>query len=190
MTKGKITVETKFTSELERLLKKEGIIFLTYCGLLTSDLINGMTGALEDAATDSDLSMGASNSLFTIFVELSQNMMNYSKVVAASDDAFDLRSIIMVGTNKNNEYYVSSQNIMTVDVKEKIEPRLIDVTSNDKETIKKMYRELRRSGKGKHSKGAGLGFYEMAKRCNKIEYEFQPTSENKVYFKFVATISM
>ena len=71
-----------------------------------------------------------------------------------------------------------------------VEPKLIEIKSLDKDGIKQRYKELRRSGANTHGKGGGIGFYEIAKRCDMIEYEFTQINENKFYFHFKATIKI
>ena len=44
-------------ANLEEILERDGIVFLTYGGFLTQPLIAGMTDALEAEAQRSDLSM-------------------------------------------------------------------------------------------------------------------------------------
>ena len=95
---------------LEKILEKDGIIFLTYGGVLTQSLIVAMTEALEKETEEADLSMRVANKIFTIFIELAQNMMNYSKSV--NKDGFDPKGLIVVGKTKDGEYYVFSQNIL------------------------------------------------------------------------------
>ena len=56
--------------------------------------------------------------------------------------------------------------------------------------MKKRYRELRKSGKNTHEKGGGIGFYEIAKRCDKIEYEFTSLNEDKFSFEFKAFVNV
>ena len=52
----------------------------------------------------------------------------------------------------------------------------------NQDELKTLYRELRKSGKGKHEKGAGIGFIEIARRSSSIEYEFSKIDENNHYF--------
>ena len=56
----------------------------------------------------------------------------------------------------------------------------------DKSEIKKVYKELRRSGKNMHEKGGGIGFYEIAKVTQYLEFEFQQINEERFYFVFKA----
>jgi hypothetical protein len=174
--------------QLELILQQDGIVFLTYGGFLTQSLIVGMTDALEREAENSELSMKISNNIFTIFIELAQNMMNYSKKVSSED--FDPKGLILVGKNSNGNYYVLSQNILDEKDKQKIEPKLKIIKKSTKDELKKLYREARKSGKNTHEKGGGIGFYEIAKRCEEIKYEFIsiPEDTTKYYFKFKAIL--
>jgi hypothetical protein len=164
-------------------------VFISYGGLLTQSLISAMTEALEKETQESEIGMGISSNLFTIFIELSQNMLNYSKTKDKGCRDINPGGLIVVSKNIDGTvYYVHSQNVISVDDKNVIEPKLKEVQTLDRDGIKKRYRELRRSGKGTHSKGGGIGFYEIAKRCDKVDYEFMPINEDKYYFHIKTTI--
>ncbi len=173
-------------SEIQDIVKRDGIVFLTYGGFLSQSLISGMTEALEQEAQESDLNMGDSNNIFTIFIELSQNMMNYSK----NKDKEEVKSegLVLVGKNKDDSYYVDSQNIVGLEDKNKLQLKLDEIKTMNKDELKLRYRELRRSGRDTHGKGAGIGFYEIAKRCSKIDYTFTKINDNRYYFHFKSTI--
>ena len=174
-------------SEIQNIVDQDGIVFLSYGGFLSQALIAGMTEALEKETEYSDLSMGVSTNIFTIFIELSQNMMNYSKSINLYDNSNKSEGLIMVSKDDNN-YYIDSQNIISVTDKEKIEPKLIEIKNSSKDEIKKLYRESRKSGRDTHGKGGGIGFYEIAKRCDKIDYDFKQINEEKLYFHIKTTI--
>ncbi|MGB5866489.1 MAG: SiaB family protein kinase [Arcobacteraceae bacterium] len=176
-------------SNIQEIVEKDGIVFLTYGGFLSQALISGMTEALEREAENNDLNMGDSSNIFTIFIELAQNMMNYSKNKAKDNNELKSEGLIIVGKDTKSNYYIHSQNVVGKEDKEKIEPKLEEILTLNKDEIKKMYRELRRSGKNTHGKGGGIGFYEIAKRCDKIDFEFREINENKFYFHFKAEIT-
>jgi hypothetical protein len=173
---------------IQKLVEDDGIVFLTYGGFLSQALIAGMTEALEQEAEQNDLNMGDSSNIFTIFIELAQNMMNYSKEKNPDSKKNKAEGLIVVGKDKEGNYYLHSQNVVALEDKEKIEPKLVEIKTFDREQIKQKYKELRRSGANTHGKGGGIGFYEIAKRCDEIEYEFNQINENKFYFHFKATI--
>ena len=169
--------------EIQRLVDKEGIVFVSYGGVLTQSLITAMTEALEQETADSDISLGVASNIFTIFIELTQNMMNYSKDIKKSCETIKPGGLIVVSKNtEGSAYFVHAQNIVSTKDKQKIEPKLQEVTSLDKDAIKKRYRELRRSGRHTHDKGGGIGFYEIAKRCDEITYQFTKINEDRYYF--------
>jgi hypothetical protein len=109
-------------------------------------------------------------------------MINYSK-----NEEEGSRQIVPAGEIEvryvNNEYYeIIARNIISIEDKQKIEPKLQEIKGLDKAGIKKRYRELRKSGQNTHQKGGGIGMYEIAKVSNKIIYEFKPINEDKFYF--------
>ena len=174
-------------NEVQKMVENDGIIFLSYGGYLSQTLIIGMTEALEREAEDNDVNLSVSSNIFTIFIELSQNMMNYSKAINTQDNSLNQQGLILV-SKSDNSYHIHSQNIVSTKDKEKIEPKLIEIQSLDKDGIKKRYRELRKSGQNTHGKGGGIGFYEIAKKCDFIEYNFKKINEDRFYFHIKTTI--
>jgi hypothetical protein len=172
--------------QLESILEEDNIIFLTYGGTFTQSLIAGMTGVLEREVEEAELSMKISNNIFVVFIELAQNVMNYSKRVKAQN-ILDPKGLIFVG-KKDDSYFVCSQNIISKEDKEKMEPRLQEIENATQEEIKKLYKEVRRSGKGSHEKGGGLGFLEIAKKVQNIEYSFKSLPNDTFYYKICTTI--
>jgi hypothetical protein len=171
---------------VQQMVDNDGIVFLSYGGYLSQTLISGMTEALEKEAEDNGITMSVSNNLFTIFIELSQNMMNYSKTL--NEDKIKAQGLILVSKDSDFNYHIHSQNIVSLADKEKIEPKLLEIQSLDKDGIKKRYRELRKSGQNTHGKGGGIGFYEIAKKCDNIEYNFTKIQEDRFYFHVKTTI--
>ena len=174
-------------NKIKNIVQEDGIIFLTYGGFLSQSLITGMTEALEKEAEYSNLKLGSANNIFTIFIELAQNMMNYSKS-RISGNKIRAEGLILVGKEDVKDYFIFSQNIISLDDKKKLEVKLKEVSSLDKDGLKRRYRELRREGREMHHKGAGIGFYEIAKRSDKIDYDFEQIEEDKYYFNFRVSI--
>ena len=126
--------------------------------------------------------------LSTLVFELTQNMMNYSK--SHNLNCRDIRpaGLINVFLGQDETYLVKSKNIISLEDKEKIEPKLIEIQSLDTAGIKKRYRELRKSGENTHDKGGGIGFYEIAKLTSNFRYNFIEINSEKFYFEFEAII--
>jgi len=177
-------------SEIQHLVERDGIIFLSYGGFLSQAIISAMTEALEKEADANDIGMGISSNMFTIFIELSQNMMNYSKSKDPNCHEITPEGLILVSKDAEDNYYIQSQNIVELKDKDKIEPKLEEIQSLDNDGLKKRYRELRRSGQNTHGQGGGIGFYEIAKRCDSIEYKFSEITKNKYYFHIKTKINI
>lgn len=173
---------------IQELVEDDGIIFLTYGGFLSQALISAMTDALEKETRENDLSIGISTNIFTIFIELTQNMMNYSKTTHLDCSKINSEGLIVVTKDLEDNYYIHSQNIVAVEDKNKIKPKLEEISILNQDELKKKYRELRRSGRNSHNKGAGIGFYEIAKRSDKIKFEFSKINDHKYYFHFISKI--
>jgi hypothetical protein len=172
-------------NELEEMLKKESIVFLTYAGHFNQPVIVTMTEVLEEEAQKVSLSPSTAHKIFVIFIELSQNLMNYSKNMKS---IFEPKGIISVGKDDKEGYYIYSQNIITKKDREKIEKTLKLITSLSKDEIRKIYRQRRKNGAFAHEKGGGIGFFEIAKKAKKILYSFEPIDSEREFFKFKAII--
>lgn len=178
-------------NQLEQILETDGIVFLTYGGLLSQELLIAMTNALEQESELNQLSMATSVDLLTVFIELTQNMMNYAKSSAPLNLPANSKGLILVGHEQNSaSYYALSKNIISAADKEKITQHIEEVVHLDKAALRTLYRERRKSGQNVHTKGSGLGFYEIARRCNKLEYNFDKINDSEAYyFIFKATLT-
>lgn len=175
--------------DLETILQKNGIVFLNYGGYLTQSLISSMTNALELEAESKDISMKISGHIFTIFIELSQNMMNYAKSKQGYEKSLASKGLIVVGMEEDeNKFYILSRNIIDADDKDVVEARLLEIEGLSKEELRELYRKRRKEGKEKHDKGAGIGLIEIAKRCDEIEHSFQPVGDNQYFFTLKTSI--
>jgi len=156
-----------------------------YEGVMTQNVIATAMDNIEVKITN----MGLVGTISTITIEYCQNMMNYSK-----NEEKDSRQIVPAGTIEvqyiNSTYYeIIATNIVSIDDKNKIEPKLLEIQSLDKAGIKNKYKELRRSGKNTHEKGGGIGMYEIAKVSDSIEYSFTSINEDKYYFTMKSVVN-
>jgi hypothetical protein len=176
---------------IKKMTEEDGIVFLTYAGFLSQTLIAGMTDALEREAEHGRLGMTESTNIYTIFIEMAQNIMNYAKVKHGEGSKNKPEGIIVVGKCDDQTcYYVQSQNTIDLQDKLKIQTKLEEISTLDVDGLKKRYRELRKSGRDSHEKGGGIGFYEIAKRCLRIEYDFLPADDDRFAFQFKAVIAV
>ncbi|MEA3315731.1 MAG: SiaB family protein kinase [Campylobacterota bacterium] len=157
---------------------------LKYSGDLTQGIISHSMETIETKIEN----MGTMGKVATVAVELLQNMMNYSKTQELGTRDIKAAGSFDVLKDEDDTYYIQSKNIMSIEDKEKVEPKLIEIQGLDSSSLKKRYRELRKSGENTHGKGGGIGFYEIAKQVTRFEYNFEAINEDKFYFEYKGVI--
>ena len=173
---------------IRKLMEDDGIVFMTYVGVMSQTLLSGMIEALESEQNIEGLPSKISHNVFTILIEMTQNIIKYSKNESEDGNKFKSNGLILVGKNENDDFYIHSQNIVSIADKNKIIQRIEEIKKLDEEQIKQRYKELRRSAANSHDIGAGIGFYEMAKRAKIITYEFEEINDDKSNFYLTVNI--
>ncbi len=158
---------------------------IEYEGEFTQESANKYMEIIEDKIEN----MGLMSNISTNFVEQYQNILNYGKAKEIENTDVSPFGYIQLQQNSDATYSITTLNIVTLSDKQKIEPKLFEIQSLDRDGIRKRYRELRKSGKNTHAKGGGIGFYEIAKRCIKVEYSFTQINEDRFEFKFISFVS-
>jgi anti-sigma regulatory factor (Ser/Thr protein kinase) len=151
-----------------------------YEGVMTQNVIASCMDNIESKIQNMRLMPIVS----TITVEYCQNIMNYSKSDKLPSGAIEVQFI------DDEHYIIIAKNLISIADKQKIEPKLQEVSSLDKAGIKKRYKELRKSGENTHEKGGGIGIYEIAKVSDKVEYEFEVADENRYYYTMKSFVNI
>jgi PAS domain S-box-containing protein len=157
---------------------------LEYDGVLTQSIISHSMDILE--YNISNLSLRGK--VTTIVVEISQNMMKYSKSHDIHCNDIRPAGFIEVTKDINNIYYINSKNILSKEDKDKIELIIKQIQSLTLQEIKTRYKDLRRSRENKHKNGGGIGLYEVAKSATTINYSFKKINDSKFEFEFNLTV--
>ena len=173
---------------VKKLIEDGDIVFMTYVGFISQTLLTGMVEALEQEKDIGDIPRKMSHSIFTVLIEMTQNIMKYSKNDFQQENSFKSNGLILVGKHDNDNFYVHSQNIVTEEDSKKIKQRLADIDLLGEVEIKLRYRQLRRNATHSHNHGAGIGFYEIAKCSDEIQYKFKKISKNKYNFYLTVNI--
>jgi len=147
-------------------------------GTLTQDILGNVEQEIETKYEKIFEKSRKKEKLFTIMYELGQNIIKYD---ALKDEALkEVDPVIeIVYMIDSDEFMIVSKNVVSNASIEKISARIDEANAVDKKDIKNVYKELRKSGRYAHSEGAGIGFFELAKRTSHlIDYRFEKVDDN------------
>jgi hypothetical protein len=173
---------------------KEHNVYVVYNGPIWANGIDGIAELLIKRLEFDDLSLSASQSVFSVFVEQINNMMMYSaEKDIRSDNAgnqTEIKKGIFVLGIKNSEYFVRTGNYITDKNAEILKKRIDHLNSLDKKELRKYHKQqLHAENDNDESKGAGIGLTEIARRASDpIKYVFEPSGGGLQYFSMYITI--
>lgn len=165
-------------------LKREGIIF-SFSGPVSQSLLEGIGATLRQKMSLEETSTSVTQKVFSIFVELMQNVINYSDEKGGAGEAEpDLRFGVLIIGKKDEQFYIQCGNYINSAQKAPLEEKLARIQAMDKDALKRYYKEQRRKEAAEDgSKGAGLGFIEMARRATQpLEFEILPMQTGQDFF--------
>ena len=170
-------------------LKEEGIIF-SFSGPVSQSLLEGIGETLRQKMTLEETSTNVTQKVFSIFVELMQNVINYSaEKGSGSEEELDLSFGILVIGKQGEHFYIQCGNYISQEQRAPLTEKLSKIQTLDSHELKRYYKEQRRKEATEGSKGAGLGFIEMARKATQpLEYDIIPTETGKEFFVVTARV--
>lgn len=173
----------------QQALKSRGTI-IGCSGALSNGMNEEVCKALEKFIAEHDCETNALARLFSVYIELSQNVHNYFQ--SKSDDTEKFERVFGTGTivvGKNElGYHVTSENVIANADIPPLEKRLEALKTLSKEELKSTYLELltSRSAKGEN---VPLGLIDIARKTSgPLHYEFRPKDESFSSFYIKAQI--
>jgi hypothetical protein len=170
-------------------LINKGIIFC-FSGPVSQEVIEGIGGTLKQKMELQEAGMSTTQKVFAVFVEQMQNIVNYSADRIAQDDIVehDIRlGVLIIGRERDHYYIVCGNKVRAEDVPV-IREQLETVSRLTKEELKQLFKDRRKSP-ANSSKGAGLGFIEIARKATRpITFDFTEIGGGHVFFSITAFI--
>ncbi len=171
--------------EFRKVLKKEGVVFC-YSGYITEPVLAGIGEALKQKLVLESADKKTMRNVFAIFVEEMQNIIRYSaerESVTLPDENTDLRYGVLNIGMENQKFYVKCGNMVLKNDVRRLSEKLSDLQRLDGEGIKRLYKEKLRSPTEETSKGAGVGFVEIARRSSEIiDFDFMDVDDSHSFF--------
>jgi hypothetical protein len=166
-------------------LSQKGIIFC-YCGYMTEEVLSGIGSALKTKLELDREERARARSLFAVFVEQVQNVVRYSAEREAGGDAVsakELRYGVLVVGKSDGKYFVACSNLIAREDVGRLDASLQAIQRMNPDELKTLYKETLRGETPAHSKGAGVGFIDIARRAmHGFEFDFAKISDQHSYF--------
>ncbi len=170
--------------------KDKGIIFC-FCGPVSQGIIEGIGQTIRQKMTLEEKNQSTIQKVFSVFIEQMQNVVNYSseRVATIAMDEGDLRIGILVVGNDDEAISVKCGNMIRTEDVLALSDKLSRLRDMDQDQLKTLYKERRRQEPEDGSKGAGLGFIDMARKASRpIEYDFRSVDAHSSFFSIKVVI--
>ncbi len=176
--------------EFRGYLQERGIIFC-YSGYMTEEVLSGIGSAMKKKLELEKTEKSVSRTLFSIFVEQVQNVIRYSaeKITGDNDNnesARELRYGVLTVGEKDGMYFVSCCNLILKSDVERLDASLNHINTLDKDGLKLLYKETLKGDTPEGSKGAGVGFIDIARRAREFKHDFMDIDSDYSYFCLIA----
>lgn len=177
--------------EMYKDLRAKGIL-LCYSGPMNQASLEAIGMTLRRNLEIAEVANTTRFSVFSIFVEQVQNVLNYSNerlTDSVQDDNALSVGVVVIGHEENGDYFVCCGNrVFTKDV-QRISASIESVNGLDKGDLKALYKERRKGDSSSDSKGAGLGLIEMARKSSRsFEYSFVKVSHEFSFFSIKVVV--
>lgn len=166
-------------------MAEEGVI-LTYCGWVSENVVSALGEALRRHLDADAADRGVSKRVFSVFVELVQNVTRYSgerlKGEAPPTSAFGA-GLLTVGTNKPGHFYLRCANVVPRGSVETLGARLKLLQGMDPDELRSYYRQKLREPAEEGSQGATIGLIEIARRASRpLTWDFHDIDRETAFF--------
>lgn len=177
--------------EFRNLLANKGILFC-YSGYLTEDVLSGIGQAIRVKMELEEADKSVARSVFSLFVEQVQNVIRYSaekEELLTGPSKKELRFGVLTVGCKDDVFFVSCSNLIEEKDVARLGKNLAHIQQLDDQGLKKLYKETLKGETPEGSKGAGVGFIDIARRAKKgFEFDFIPVKDDRSYFSIKAYV--
>ncbi|MEO5327337.1 MAG: SiaB family protein kinase [Magnetococcus sp. THC-1_WYH] len=175
---------------IRQVLHDEGVIFC-YSGYMTEAILSGLGQAIKQKLAMEALDVKTIRGVFSVFVEQMQNVIRYSaerEPDDAPEESVLSYGLLTVGHDAENYFVTCGNKVQKKDV-ERLNSQLDMIKKLDHDGLKTLYKQILRGEVPEGSKGAGVGFVDIAKKASRpIEFDFLNLDGDYAYFSLKAYI--
>lgn len=161
----------QFNAFRER-VHESGVIFY-FNGYLSQTIIAAIGDALRSKLESDDGRGPTTRKVFSVFVEMMQNIVHYSDEAMRQPSAGGLSFGTVAVGRKGEKYFIACGNPVRNEHVDRIRAKLDAISAMSRDEIKTLYKRKLREENEATSKGAGLGFLTVARDASEpIDYFF------------------
>jgi hypothetical protein len=140
-------------------------IVLDFQGAISQDMVVGMAELLKNKSSQEFGTTNIVKKLFSIFIEMAQNIAIYSAERVFLDHHYgDVGAGIIVVTEENNNYTITSGNLVKNMAISKIIEHCQRINRMEKEELRQFFKKQIKSSRKRGKKGAGVGLIDIARK--------------------------
>ncbi|MEI6030514.1 MAG: biofilm regulation protein kinase SiaB [Synechococcaceae cyanobacterium ELA739] len=163
-------------------------ILICFNGPISRTLIGEIGVALKDHIESTQSSQSAAMDVFSVYIEMSQNIRHYANAKGYGDK--DASATVVIAEVEDGHYAVSAGNIIELADGEALVARIEKLAHLDKAELKSLYKQqLRQPRDEDRATGAGLGLIEIARKSSQpLEANLGEADQGKAFFSLCAII--
>jgi len=181
-------MDVKRQFELRKELSNDGAVFC-YNGYITEELLTSIGMVLKTKLQADNLDKQKIRSVFHFFVEQVQNIIRYSSEFEESiESPSEFRYGLVIVGSRDNSYFVTCANLVNNKNVPELKSTLDKIHQMDDDELKILYKKMLRNESPDQSKGAGVGFIDIARKASKFEYDFIDVNPTSSYFSLTSYV--
>ncbi len=159
-------------------------LILSYKGPLTDILLAEFSRDIREKLKEN---RKAGKKVFSVFMELSQNVLYYSKEVNHFGDRDKVGTLVIL--QNDDGYQVITGNLIKTDSATLLLDKWKTVISLDRDALREYKRKLRDAPREGESRGAGIGLVQVALTSDDLEVKIKKLNDEYSFFALFANIS-
>lgn len=173
--------------EIKDFFSEEGIL-ISFHGSFSHGIIEEIGNAVRHHLEGEQLERGIIADVFAVYIEQTQNVRNYLTRKNFPEPG-QSSAIVFIVQNEGDYLLCSGNSIAREDVPE-LSERLEKINSQDKDGLKRIYKEQLRKPIEADSAGAGVGLIDIARRASdKLGYRFDRKDAEHDFFSFFVKVA-
>ena len=182
-----MTITTNSLISLREFFSHQQIL-ICFNGPISTTLIGEIGSALKEHIESNHAPELEVMDVFSVYIEMSQNIRNYSTSRGFSDA--DSSATVVISAAEAGHYAVCAGNLVQMEDGQALIQRIHELADCDKAQLKLLYKQqLRRPHAQTPGQGAGLGLIEIARRSSQpMEASLDPLEPGRAFFSLRAII--